>query len=394
MFIKKIFVVGAGYVGLANGLALSKNFKVVFIDNDQEKLNLISNHLSPIKESDLDEAILSFAHNISTANSINSIEDDSLIILSLPTNYDEDLDCFDTSILESVVQEICDLEKKVTIVIKSTVPIGFTSKLIAKYPKLKIYFSPEFLREGKSFKGASNPERIIISPDNNDSKSIAEIFCSATDDFNINNVLLMDTSEAESVKLFANTYLAMRVAFINEIDIFCEEKNLNPMRVINGICKDSRIGEGYNNPSFGYGGYCLPKDTKQIKSSFKGIPESLMSAVIESNDNRAAFIASKILKTKKSVIGFYRLNMKADSDNIRNSSSIKIIELLLNYDVQIIIYELHNTQLNIFNNSKISFINDFKLFSKKSDLIIANRLTPEIEKLGDKVYSRDIFHEN
>ena len=166
------------------------------------------------------------------------------------------------------------------------------------------------------------------------------------------------------------------------------------MNVINGICKDSRIGEGYNNPSFGYGGYCLPKDTKQVKSSFKGIPESLISAVIKSNENRAAFIASKIIKTKKRVIGFYRLNMKAGSDNMRNSSSIKIIELLLNYDVQIIIYELNNIQLNIFQNSKISFTDDFKLFSKKSELIIANRLTPEIKKLGNKVYSRDVFHEN
>lgn len=394
MIIKKIFVVGAGYVGLANGLALAKNYKVVFVDNNQEKLNLINNQSSPIKEIELDEAILNFAHNISTANSVNSIQDDSLVILSLPTNYDEDKDYFDTSILESIVQEICDLEKKVTIVIKSTVPIGYTSKLIAKYPKLNIYFSPEFLREGISFKDIKNPERIIISPDNNDSKSIAEIFCSATENFNIDNVLLMSTNEAESVKLFANTYLAMRVAFINEIDTFCEEKNLNAVNVINGICKDSRIGEGYNNPSFGYGGYCLPKDTKQVKSSFKGIPESLISAVIKSNENRAAFIASKIIKTKKRVIGFYRLNMKAGSDNMRNSSSIKIIELLLNYDVQIIIYELNNIQLNIFQNSKISFTDDFKLFSKKSELIIANRLTPEIKKLGNKVYSRDVFHEN
>ena len=204
----------------------------------------------------------------------------------------------------------------------------------------------------------------------------------------------MDTSEAESVKLFSNTYLAMRVAFINEIDTFCEEKNLKSVSVIDGICKDSRIGKGYNNPSFGYGGYCFPKDTKQTKSSFKNVPESIISAVIESNENRAKFIASKILKTKKKIIGFYRLNMKSGSDNIRNSSSIKIIELLLDYDIQIIIYEPLNTDISFFQNDKVSFTNDLSLFSKKSEIIIANRLTPQIEEFKNKIYTRDIFYEN
>lgn len=394
MVINKIFIVGAGYVGLANGLALAKNFSVVFIDNDQEKLNLINKQISPIKERDLDEAISSFASNISTSNSIHSIEDHCLVLLSLPTNYDEKLDCFDTSVLETTVKEICGLEKKVIIVIKSTVPIGFTSKLIAKYPNTKIYFSPEFLREGSSYSDTIKPDRIILSPLNSDSESIAEIFCSSTTNFNIKNVLFMDTSEAESVKLFSNTYLAMRVAFINEIDTFCEEKSLNSMSVINGICKDSRIGKGYNNPSFGYGGYCFPKDTKQTKSAFKDVPESIISAVIESNENRAKFIASKILKTKKKIIGFYRLNMKSGSDNIRNSSSVQIIEILLDHDLQIIVYESLNTDVSSLKNDKITFTNDLNLFSQKSEIIIANRLAPEIEEFKSKTYTRDIFYEN
>ena len=196
------------------------------------------------------------------------------------------------------------------------------------------------------------------------------------------------------MQLFSNTYLAMRVAFINEIDTFCEEKNLNSINVINGMCLDSRIGEGYNNPSFGYGGYCFPKDTKQTKSAFKDVPESIISAVIESNENRAKFLANKILKTKKKVIGFYRLNMKSGSDNIRNSSSIKILELLLDNDLNIFIYEPLDVDISILKNDKISFTNDLNLFTKKSELIIANRLSPEIEVFKSKIYTRDIFYEN
>ena len=393
MILKKIFIVGAGYVGLANGLALAKNNKVIFIDNDQKKLDMINN-CNFLGESDLDEALLNFNHNISTSDSINSIENESMVIISLPTNYDEELNSFDTSTIESIIDEICNLNKIITIVIKSTVPIGFTDKLIAKYPKTNIYFSPEFLREGSSFSDTIKPDRIILSPSNSNSKIIAKILCSSTTNYDPKNVLLMDTFEAESVKLFSNTYLAMRVAFINEIDTFCEEKNLNSINVINGMCLDSRIGEGYNNPSFGYGGYCFPKDTKQTKSAFKDVPESIISAVIESNENRAKFIANKILKTKKKVIGFYRLNMKSGSDNIRNSSSIKILELLLDNDLNIFIYEPLDVDISILKNDKISFTNDLNLFTKESELIIANRISPEIEMFKSKIYTRDIFYEN
>ncbi len=394
MSIKKIFIIGAGYVGLANGLALAKSFKVIFIDNDQKKLDIINGGHSPIKEDDLNIAIKNYSHNIRTSNSIKSIEDESLVILSLPTNYDEELESFDTSVIDSIVQEISDLKKKVMIVIKSTVPIGYTGKLIAKNPQASIYFSPEFLREGKSFEDATNPERIIISPIDDNTETVSKVLCSAAINFDKNDVHMMNTDEAESVKLFSNSYLAMRVAFINEIDTFCEEKKLNPINVINGICKDSRIGKGYNNPSFGYGGYCFPKDIKQTQNAFKNIPESIISAVIESNDNRAVFIARKILKTKKKVIGFYRLNMKAGSDNIRNSSSVKVLKILLDYDVKIIVYESLNVDKSDLQNSKVSFTNDFEIFSNKSEIIVANRLTKEIEALDNKIYTRDIFYEN
>ena len=394
MNIKKIFVVGAGYVGLANGLALAKKHKVVFIDNDQNKLRLIENQICPLKEKDLEDALLNFTDNISTSNSINIIEDDSLIILSLPTNYDEELSSFNTSTLESVIKQICDHGKNVTILIKSTIPIGFTKKMIDRHNNVKIYFSPEFLREGKSYKDATYPERIIISPVNKNSKIVANILCSVTPDFNSNNLLIMDTNEAESVKLFSNTYLAMRVAFINEIDSYCEVKNLNSIDVINGICKDSRIGDGYNNPSFGYGGSCFPKDTKQALSAFQNIPESIISGVVESNEKRANFIANNILKTKKRVIGFYRLNMKSGSDNIRNSSSIKILKILLDHDVQIIVYEPLDTNIELLSHQKISLTNDLNFFSKNSEIIIANRLTSELEKLENTIYTRDLFYEN
>lgn len=394
MNIKKIFVVGAGYVGLANGLALAKKHKVVFIDNDQNKLRLIENKICPLKEKDLEDALLNYADNISTSNSINIIEDSSFIILSLPTNYDEELSSFDTSTLESVIKEICDKRENVTILIKSTIPIGFTKKMIRRHTNAKIHFSPEFLREGKSYKDATYPERIIISPANKNSKIIAKILCSVTPDFNSNNLLIMDTNEAESVKLFSNTYLAMRVAFINEIDSYCEEKNLSSINVINGICKDSRIGDGYNNPSFGYGGACLPKDTKQALSAFKNIPESIISAVVESNEKRAYFIANNILKTNKKVIGFYRLNMKSGSDNLRNSSSIKILKILLGHDVRIIVYEPLDKNIDSLSHQKISFTDDLNFFSKNSEIIIANRLTSELEKFENTIYTRDLFYEN
>ena len=394
MSMKKIFVVGAGYVGLANGLALAKKYKVVFIDKNQNKLKLIENQMCPLEEKDLEDALINFSDNISISNSINSIEDGSLIILSLPTNYDEELASFDTSNLESVIKQICDHNDNVTILIKSTIPIGFTKKMINRHTNAKIHFSPEFLREGKSYKDVIYPERMIISPVNKNSKTVAKILCSITPDLNSNNLLIMDTNEAESVKLFSNTYLAMRVAFINEIDTYCEERNLNSIDVINGICKDSRIGNVYNNPSFGYGGTCLPKDTKQAISAFQNIPQSIISAIKESNEKRANFIANNILKTNKKVIGCYRLNMKSGSDNIRNSSSINILKILLDHDIKIIVYEPLDTHIDALSHQKILFTDDLNFFSKNSEIIIANRLSSELDKLDNVIYTRDLFFEN
>ena len=391
---KNIYIIGAGYVGLANGVMLAKRSKITFIDIDSEKIEKINNGICPIEEPELQAAFKKYSVNIDAETSMSSIKKSSLAILCLPTNYDERLNHFDTTILESVIEKIHLLGKKINIVIKSTVPIGFTKKMAQRFKGSSILFSPEFLREGRSFLDAVNPERIIISPVSEDAKRVASLFSNSAKHFHKENLLLMESCEAESVKLFANTYLAMRIAFINEIDSFCEEKELNAKNVISGICKDTRIGEGYNNPSFGYGGYCFPKDTRQAKQSFKNISESLISSIIESNEIRFSFISKKILEKGIKKIGFYRLNMKSGSDNIRSSSIIRVLNLIKNEDIEISIYEPLKFDSNLLESDNISITNDLNSFLESSDLIVANRISKEIEHKIDKVYTRDIFFEN
>ena len=394
MLNQDIYVIGAGYVGLANGLMLAQNSKVTFIDKDNIKLEKIDKGISPIEEQELQEALKKYFKNIHTSTSISSLKKSSMAILCLPTNYDENLDSFNTSILESVIKEIHSLNKDIVMIIKSTIPIGFTQRMLLKFPGSSILFSPEFLREGRSFFDARNPERIIFSPISDVSKNAAKLFTNAIKNFNSQNLLFMNTSEAESVKLFANTYLAMRVAYINEIDSFCEENSLDAKNVISGICKDSRIREGYNNPSFGYGGYCFPKDTKQAKSSFSGIPEALISSIVKSNEKRALFISSRILNKGIKKIGFYRLTMKSGSDNTRSSSTWNILDLIKNEVNEILVYEPLEIENEAFQADNITVTDDLKYFLDYCDLIIANRVTEEIKTKIDKVYTRDIFFDN
>ena len=394
MLNKNIYVIGAGYVGLANGLMLAQNSKVTFIDKDNSKLEKIDQGISPIEEQELQGALKKFSKNINTSTSIRSLKKSSMAILCLPTNYDENLDSFDTSILESVIKEIHSLNKEIVMVIKSTIPIGFTQRMLQKFPSSTILFSPEFLREGRSFFDVLNPERIIFSPISDASKRAAKLFTNAIKNFNPQNLLFMNTGEAESVKLFANTYLAMRVAYINEIDSFCEENGLDTKYVISGICKDSRIREGYNNPSFGYGGHCFPKDTKQAKSSFRGIPEALFSSIVKSNEKRASFISSRIIDKGIKKIGFYRLTMKSGSDNTRSSSTRNILDLIKNEANEILVYEPLEIGNKVFQADNITVTDDLNYFLDYCDLIVANRVTEELKANIDKVYTRDIFFEN
>jgi len=393
MIFKRIYIVGAGYVGLANGLALAENTPVTFIDNNSDTIEKLKNNICPILENDLQNALLNCSKNITASNQLEKISDKSLVILSLPTNYDEKINAFDTSIIENVLDAISRLDLDINILIKSTIPIGFTDKMIARHDNLKISFSPEFLREGNSYNDMLHPDRIIFSPDTSDSRKIASIFSSLSKNLDNSKVVFMNPKEAETVKLFSNTYLAMRVAFFNEIDSFCLENVLDSKKVIQGLSKDSRIGEFYNNPSFGYGGYCLPKDVKQSENYFNNIPSSLIHSISNSNNKRIGFIADKIIDKGCKKIGFYKLSMKSGSDNSRESSTLKIIDILTSKGLEILIYEQNNLEDELTTNN-IKITADFKEFLAFSEIIIANRIDQELEVDNIEIFTRDIFHNN
>jgi UDPglucose 6-dehydrogenase len=389
----KINIVGVGYVGLANGLALAKNNEVNFIDSDISKVEKLQNKISPILEKDISDALVKYHKNLTFFQEYSNLGSDCLHLLCLPTNYNEQTNELDTGILEKELDKILSLNKKNQIVIKSTVPIGFTSRLQKRYPKSPIYFSPEFLREGSSFKDATNPERLIISPNTQYSKKILKVLSSGEVKISKENLLALESSEAESVKLFSNAYLAMRVAFFNEVDNFCISNNLSTEEIINGISKDSRIGQGYNNPSFGYGGYCLPKDTKQAESLFDSDLQKLLTATIRSNQDRIKYIAKIILKKCNKNVGIFRLQMKSNSDNFRLSSTVELINCLKKQAHQIIIYEPLCSSDLFPDDSNIIFMEDIRIFEEMSDLIVANRTDLDY-KFKKEVFTRDIFNSN
>jgi len=390
---KEIYILGAGYVGLANGLALASSSNVTFIDNDIKKIESLKNLSSPIKEDKLQDALAKNSKRVSVASTIQSVKNNSLVIISLPTNYDDKLDSFNTTIIEEVIEELAILKLDILVVIKSTVPIGFTNSIRKKYKNLKILFSPEFLREGKSFDDTLNPERIIVSPSIPEAKYVGELFASLAQNFDKKNLLIMGADEAEAVKLFSNTYLAMRVAFFNEIDTYCFDKNLETRDVILGMSKDSRIGESYNNPSFGYGGYCLPKDAKQAAALLGSQHNNLISSINISNQRRIESIANKIINLGYKRIGFYKINMKAGSDNFRESSSLKVIELVAKKGIHILIFEESEINLEI-NKKNISITDSFQDFISFSEIIVTNRIDSTIKKQQKEIFSRDIFHIN
>ncbi len=387
--IKKILVFGAGYVGSSLGILLSQNFQTILIDKDIDKVNKINNKEAPINEPLLNEYLKQERINICASLSFEEhINDTDLIILALPTNYDETSNYFDTSILESVLVKLDKSEFNGPIIIKSTVPVGFTQNAKKIYKNLNIVFAPEFLREGNAIEDNLKPSRIIIGGKKDTINEAVKVLQSITT--KETKVIYMDSCEAEAVKLFANTYLATRVSFFNELDSFALENNLNTKNIIDGISSDERIGEGYNNPSFGYGGYCLPKDSKQLLANYEDTPQEIFSAVVKSNNTRKEFISKKILEKKPDVIGVFRLIMKKNSENFRGTAIFDIIKLLEKAGKKIIVYEpLITDDANEFH-----IVDDLDYFKETCDLILANRMDNALEDIKDKVFTRDIYGEN
>lgn len=393
----KISVIGAGYVGMANALLLAKSHKIVCVDSSATKVSLINSGKSPIEENEAQDALEKRRANISAScNLADGCKGAKYIIFSLPTDFDNQTNSFNTSVLEDVMTHASKISPAATFIVRSTVPIGFTSRLARMIRSNEIIFVPEFLREGRSFYDALNPSRIILGTDSNTKLAIkfGRILDKETKNKN-NKIITMGSAEAEAVKLFANTYLAMRISFFNEMDTFAQEKSLNSRHLIEGISSDPRIGDYYNNPSFGYGGYCLPKDTKQLLSNYDDIPHSLISAIVSSNNFRKEYIAQKILSlidTKASVVGIFRLVMKSGSDNFRESAILDILERLSNADIAILIFEPNLDKQNVLENINCEIVNDIKAFKLRSDLILANRNDQALKDVSEKVFSRDLFN--
>ncbi len=386
----RIAVAGAGYVGLSNAILLAQNNEVVIKEIDPVKVEKINNRQSPILDKDIQDYLKNKPLNLkATLDPEEAYKGARFVLIATPTDYDPVTNYFNTKSVETVIAEVRSINPEATIVIKSTVPIGFTEKMREKFKTNKIIFSPEFLREGKALYDNLYPSRIVVGDRSEEAKEFARLLIEGAIKKDV-PVLFTGSTEAESIKLFANAYLAMRVAFFNELDTFAESHGLNAREIIEGVCLDPRIGMYYNNPSFGYGGYCLPKDTKQLLANFQenGIPTYLLRATIESNLARKFYIAKQILKRKPRTVGIYRINAKAGSDNYRSSPLIEIIEYLKANDVNVLIYEplLKEDKFMDFRVER-----DLERFKREADLIVANRFSKELGNVKEKVYTRDIF---
>lgn len=386
----KICVVGTGYVGLSNAMMLADQHQVIALDIDQRRVALLKNGISPIQDEYIEKYLKHVAHFEVTIDRAIAYKDRDFIIIATPTNYDEETNYFDTSSIEQVIKDLDTLQSKATIIIKSTIPVGFTQNIRIQYPNLNIVFSPEFLREGKALYDNLYPSRIVIGDRSETGHKVGELFQQAAlkDDV---AVLLMESTEAEAVKLFSNTYLAMRVAYFNELDTYCELRGLNSKDIIEAVGLDPRIGSHYNNPSFGYGGYCLPKDTKQLLANYQSVPQNLIAAIIQSNTTRKDFIAQQIMQLEPKVVGIYRLVMKQGSDNFRESAIQGIMKRIKAKGIDVIVYEPNFSEERFFNSE---VVNDFSVFKQRADVIIANRAVNELSDVLDKVYTRDLFGEN
>lgn len=390
----KIAIAGTGYVGLSLATLLSEKHEVVALDIVPEKVDMINNRISPIQDKYIEEFMLQAKRGEREMNLKATLDyeaafrDAKFVIISTPTNYDDERNFFDTSSVEDIIQKVIDMkDNDITIVIKSTIPVGFTEKMRKKYNINNIFFSPEFLREGNALYDNLHPSRIIVGDTTEKAKVFANLLKDASEDEGT-EVLLMQNTEAEAVKLFANTFLALRVAYFNELDTYARVKNLNTKNIICGVCLDPRIGAHYNNPSFGYGGYCLPKDTKQLLSNYRDVPQNLIESIIRANKTRKQFIAKEIIRLNPEVIGVYRLTMKHGSDNFRSSAIQDIINIFKEYNKTVVIYE-PTLKEQEFNGCRV--MNDLNEFKNMSSVIIANRFNPELSDVSDKVYTRDLF---
>ena len=384
-------IVGLGYVGLSNAILLSQHNHVIAIDNDDERIKLINEHKSPIHDREIIEYLKNKKLNLeATLDWKSAFEKSEIVIIATPTDYDEQKNYFNTSSVESVIENVISVNKDALIIIKSTIPVGFINSARKKFKTENIIFSPEFLREGKALYDNLYPSRIIVGEQSDRGQKFANLLLQGALKKDV-SILLTDTTEAEAIKLFANTYLAMRVAFFNELDTYAEIKKLDTKQIIEGICLDPRIGDHYNNPSFGYGGYCLPQDTKQLLANYKDVPNNIITAIVNANNTRKKFIVDQILLNKPKTVGIYRLVMKQGSDNFRSSAVQTIIKKLKENKVEIIIYE-PSISLDIFNDTIVE--NNLGHFKNKSDIIITNRLDDDLLDVLDKVYTRDIFNNN